>query len=54
MLRSRYAEFVRDVLRQFCDKAAGIEVGNEPDSVVYYGNPMVATFSAWYICDICM
>ena len=36
-----YTEFVSDVLRPFCGKASAVEVGNEPDSVVYYGSPLV-------------
>jgi hypothetical protein len=36
-----YTKFVTDVLRQFCGMTHGVEVGNEPDSQVYYGTPLV-------------
>jgi hypothetical protein len=37
-----YTAFVADVLARFCSKTDGIEVGNEPDSVVYYGTPLTS------------
>ena len=36
-----YTKFVTDVLSQFCSMTHALEVGNEPDSQIYYGTPLV-------------